>query len=124
LGTLTRGNRPESLASLAGRSAASWVHRPGVAGRGIEMNDELEKRLRALINERIPYGDTAGKFDDVTMQLRWLEALVADAARIGAELEREACAQLVESFPDGPLVLKSYQPQFDRAAGAIRARGK
>lgn len=67
-------------------------------------NNELEKRLRELearwnVDERATYS---------------LSALLAEAAHIGAETERAACA-----------VIADWSEDYDngRAAAAIRARG-
>ncbi len=77
------------------------------------MDDELERRLRELVESQ------RGKY----LGQGAIEDLLQRAARIGAETEREECAALVEDMPNGVEVFKCYQPEFDKAVRAIRARG-
>ena len=82
------------------------------------MSDELEKRLRELY-----WGATN---DEGNWQFRWQDILAA--ARIGAELEREACAQAIILDRDDPHD-KAMDVSFDLwdgmtiAAHIIRERG-
>lgn len=78
------------------------------------MSDELEKQLRELVEHfRLAHDVTASE----KAEGRFL-MLARNAARIGAELEREACAIEAELY-DGPFAAWSC----DKIADAIRARG-
>jgi hypothetical protein len=75
----------------------------------LAMSNELEKRLRELAIKRLP--------DIGTGALNALHDAIREAARIGAELEREECAKLAASFD----VDFDAKPRF--IENAIRARG-
>lgn len=83
-----------------------------------ERGEELEKRLRELVEE---YGQADNKYLD------W--ALLRAAMQAGAEIEREECAVLVESDVDVEESGSSWsrgddgRKTLNSAARAIRARG-
>lgn len=72
----------------------------------------IEARIREIIRTHMP--SKTRPSDDVTMTVRSLESLLGQAARIGAEIEREDCAQIVEDTPTW---------RKGDSARAIRARG-
>jgi hypothetical protein len=77
--------------------------------------NELERRLREIVRTHLPTATRDS--DDVTMTVRSLKALLGQAARIGAELEREACAEVA---------IQAGAKPVDGGIGvarAIRARG-
>lgn len=78
-----------------------------------DSSQELERRLRELIHPYVEAG---------LLGVVYAEALAQDAARIGAELEREACASMAHHYR------LEYESGHWRAAckviaDAIRARG-
>jgi hypothetical protein len=82
---------------------------------------ELETRLTALIEECRRH-ETALSYDFTHKTLR---GLALEAARIGAEIEREACAALLMS--EANRLHESGTPDFTagvvESARTIRARG-
>ena len=79
-------------------------------------NDELERRLRALLYPR--GSDRLAVCVDV----------LREAARIGAEIEREACAMVpMDWAPGSAAILDAFGGSYilrDACSAAIRARGK
>ena len=58
--------------------------------------DILAERLRAIVTTHLP--SATRDSDDVFMTRRSLLSLLGQAARIGAELEREECARFVANY--------------------------